>query len=742
MHRIPYFMDKTIYNPSEISKVLKLAVNEDMLHGDNKGRYYYNVPCAFDIEATSFYVDNDCVVDYNAKRERQKAGDTNYNPERRACMYVWQFGINGRVIIGRTWPEFVEMLNFIAKTLQLNENKRLIIYVHNLSYEFQFLRKWLDWQDEMLSIDVRRPLYAVTSHYIEFRCSYLLTGYSLANLCKQMQKFKIKKLTGNLDYSILHSSASELSDEEIAYCVNDVLIIMCYIQEKIDEEGGIANIPLTQTGYVRRYCRQCTLYIKGHRRNEHYYKIIHGLNFADMEEFRLVHDCFQGGFTHANSYYSGMTLENVASYDFTSSYPYIMVSEKFPMSSGLKVEIKDKSTFDFYLNNYACIMDVEFYGLIQRETHEHPLSVSKCKPISEDKVVDNGRVVSCSYCRTRITGIDFLTYKHFYQWKNIVIKTFYIYHCQYLPTELVMSILDLYARKTTLKGVKGSEVEYMRSKEMINSVYGMCVTNPLRDEIYIDENDEWQVRELEEFEMLDMLFEHNEKKNRFLFYLWGVFVTAYARKNLFTAIKRLEWDYVYSDTDSVKVLHHERHKDYFDAYNEHVRQMLNKAAKYHGINPAMFSPRTIEGVEKMLGVWDYEGMYRRFKTLGAKRYCVEFADESDYITIDGIKYPISITVAGLNKYHAIPYIFRDLAHGNSERVFDYFVDGLHIPPEHTGKLLQSYIDDEIEGTFIDYQGHVSTYHEKSCTHMENTSYDLSLARLYVEYLRGNRDIIM
>ena len=315
-----------------------------------------------------------------------------------------------------------------------------------------------------------------------------------------------------------------------------------------------------------------------------------------------------------------------------------------------------------------------------------------------------------------------------------------MYKLQYLPTELVNAILDLYEQKTTLKGVKGKEIEYLRSKEMINSVYGMSVTNPLRDEIFIDENEEWQKRILEDYEIERTLQRENDKANRFLFYLWGVYVTAYARRNLFTAIKVLQWDYVYSDTDSVKLLNHENHSGYFELYNDNVKYKLNQAAKYHRINPERFSPATIDGKIKTLGLWDFEGVYSHFKTLGAKRYCVSWYDET--IRINGAEYPVSITVAGLNKKSAIPYIFDTLAKGDILRVFDAFSEDLHIPPEFTGKMTHLYIDYPQKGKMRDYQGNLAEYEELSSVHLEPASYDLSLAMRYVEYLKNLHNVVV
>lgn len=734
--RIPFVEDSPIYSPSDIEKVLKISVNNTMTVGNNKGIYYYNIPCSFDIETTSFYVDEGEQLDYAEKMERKKK-IPDYNPEKRAIMYVWQFGINGNVIVGRTWEEFFTMLDRIAEILKLDEKKRLMVFVHNLAYEFQFICKWVQWY-KVFAIDERKPIYAVTSNFIEFRCSYLLSGYSLASLGNQLLKYKVKKMTGDLDYSLMRNSKTKLTDKEIAYCVNDVRVVMAYIQEKIENERGITNLPITKTGYVRQFCKNNCLYLpKTHARNQKYYKLIHELTISNMNEFNLLQRAFQGGFTHANAYYSGALCDNVSSYDFTSSYPYVMVSEKFPMSRAVKVELQSKADFETYIENpdkYLSVFDIMFENIIAKETHENPISISKCFKHS-NVVENNGRVVCADMICTSITNIDFNVIKMFYTWDSIRISNLHVYTKQYLPTPLVKCILDLYEKKTVLKGVEGAEIEYLKSKEMINSVYGMSVTNPLRDE-YIFDGEEWGTVESNPVELFEMLDKHNESGNRFLYYIWGIFVTAYARRNLFTGIYEFQDDYIYSDTDSIKVFNHEKHIAYFEAYNKVVETKLKQACEYHKIDFEKVQPKTKEGKTKRLGVWDFEGTYEHFKTLGAKRYMVH---KEHALRIDGEYYPISITVSGVNKFRAVPYLLNDLGKGDIMKAFDNFEDGLHIPPEKTGKNLHTYIDDEQIGVLTDYQGNTAEYHEKASVHLEATSYDLSLAKMYTDYLKGIKE---
>lgn len=698
-----------VYKPEEIHEVLKQVRPQFRFSYTNKKTKYFNVPCSFDIETSSFF------------------RSTGKDPEKCAIMYEWTFGIYGLVIVGREWSEFVEMVNVIATELDLNNEKRLICYVHNLAYEFQFMRKWFEWS-KVFSIDSKKPVYAETVFGVEFRCSFLLSGYSLEKLGDELQTYDVKKLVGNLDYSLLRHSKTELTTEEIAYCVNDVRVVMAYIAERIENDGGLSKIPLTKTGYVRSYCRNSCFYEPGVQRKKsfkrvRYMEIMKGLRLSP-DEYKQLKRAFQGGFTHANPFYSGKVVESVTSYDFTSSYPCVMIAEKFPMSSGEVVEIKNVEELKRNCKLYCCLFDVEFEGLMSRLWFENYISISRCWGVVKP-VINNGRVVSADRIITTLTEQDFMIIEKFYTWEHIKIGKFRRYKKDYLPTDFIKSILKLYADKTTLKGVSGKEVEYLRSKEMLNSCYGMSVTDIIRPEYKY--TDDWKEPKQPDIER--EITKYNNNRGRFLYFPWGVWVTAYARSRLFTGIIEFAGDYIYSDTDSIKARNAENHMEYIEKYNTMVRRQLYTAMDYHRIPRNAIEPITKDGELKCLGVWDFDGHYSRFKTLGAKRYLVEYSNDERNKSKDRGK--LSLTVSGLNKQKCVPWLIDTFG----ENVFDAFTNALHVPPEFTGKMTHTYIDEPRTGVVTDYTGNPGKYFELSSVHLENADYSLKLSREYAEFLR-------
>ena len=702
----PLILEDKYYLPNQyIEFFRKGGIFNTVKH---KNLEYYNTPISFDIETTSTYL-----TQFNKSNQMDKV----------AIMYEWTLCINGVVMIGRTWKEFLLVCSKMIEWYNLTKDKRMIVYVHNLSFEFQFLRKLFEWS-KVFSLDKRKPIQAVTEDGIEFRCSYLLSGYSLMNLSKQLTVYKFEKLMGDLDYSLIRHSETPLSKEELQYCINDTLVVVAYIWETINRLGGINKIPLTKTGYVRRYCRDMCLYEedkKSHKKSSkkfHKYRELMKELTLDKETYLQLKRAFAGGFTHASAFYSGKTVENVGSFDFSSSYPYVMISEQFPMSKPEKIVIKSDDEFLRNLKLYCCLFDLEIFDLEATEIYENYISSSHCYD-SEDIYENNGRVVTAKRVKITVTEQDFFIIERMYTWSNLKISNFRRFRKQYLPTDFVKSILKLYVDKTELKGVDGREVDYMQSKEKVNASYGMIVTDICRDEIVYEEN--WDNSEVDIEKSINS---YNKSIRRFLYYPWGVWVTAYARKNLFTGIVEFNTDYIYSDTDSIKGMNIDKHMEYIEKYNRNVIRKLEKAMEYHNIPIEMTKPKNIKGEEKQIGIWEFENVYNRFKTLGAKRYMTDVNGD------------ISLTVSGINKKKAIPYLLNE--YGNE--VFEHFEDGLTIPREYSGKMTHTYIDEEQNGLIVDYLGNRYIYKELSSVHLENVEYSLSLSERYVEFLLGIKEV--
>jgi hypothetical protein len=367
------------------------------------------------------------------------------------------------------------------------------------------------------------------------------------------------------------------------------------------------------------------------------------------------------------------------------------------------------------------LFDAHFEGLESTFLFDNYISESHCRN-KKNLIVNNGRVVTADSIDITLTEQDFIIISKTYKWKKFSIANFRRYNKGYLPKDFVKSILKLYENKTTLKGVEGKEIEYLRSKGMLNSCYGMTVTDIARDVILYDK--EWDHKEPDLEEVLD---KYNKSGSRFLFYPWGVWVTAYARRNLWTGILECKDDYIYSDTDSIKLRNYEKHKDYINKYNSIItKQLENSVNKLH-ISKDKLHPKTVDGIEKPLGIWDFDGNYARFKTIGAKRYIVQYSDDPRNKKDRG---KITLTVSGLNKKIAVPY----LKDKYKDKVFEHFTNKLYVPREYTGTNTHTYIDEKRTGSITDYLGVTADYEELSSVHIEKSEYRLSLSKEYTDYI--------
>lgn len=549
---------------------------------------YKNLFCAFDIETT-----NDLSIN-------------------QAYMYIWQFQIEDQTIIGRTWNEFLEFMNRLELCLKTDE--KLMIYVHNLSFEFTFLKGVYPFQpEEVFCIDRRKVLKCEMMGHFEFRCSYLLTNMSLAAFTAKMNV--TRKLSGDkFDYKVIRYPWTELTEKELEYCIVDVLALVEALKVYFSiEHDNFYTIPFTSTGFVRRDVKRAM------RRYNHDELLSMQ---TDFNIFQILREAFRGGNTHCNRYYAGQILEHVSSYDRVSSYPDVQINELFPMSPWIREEAPtaERVCRIIYKQHRAGLMRVGFTGIrLKNPLWGCPyIPKHKCRNLGRHDN-DNGRILDADYLEISLTDIDFKIIMDEYDFDNI---TFYdFYHCRYgkLPRPLREEVQKYFCAKTELKNVDGQELYYHMAKAKLNSIYGMSVQSPVKQSIdYI--NDEFVERSESELELLQ---EHN--KRAFLVYAWGIWTTAHARDQLEIAIKKAGNSFVYCDTDSVKLI-----DDGSVSFDEYNQKRKTASIKNGGV------ATDTKGKKCYLGLYDFEGTYKYFASMGAKKYC--YVDDNDklHITIAGV----------------------------------------------------------------------------------------------------------
>ena len=533
-----------------------------------------------------------------------------------SIMYVWMFHMKHSdiTIVGRTWDEFSSLLNKIVS--EIGENT-ICIFVHNLSYEFQFLQAVYNFSsDEVFAIDSRKVLKCTMfDRKIEFRCSYLHSNMSLDEYTKKMG-VKHRKLSGaEFDYSKVRYPWTELSEKELAYCIHDVVGLCEALEIEMQSDGdNLYTFPLTSTGYVRRDAKKAMREV-----SPSFVK----MQLPDIEVYKMCREAFRGGDTHANRYYAGRIIKNVKSADRSSSYPDVQCNCEFPVSNFYyagKVEF-DRLIHLITVRKKAVLMRISITNLrLTDEFWGAPyLSRDKCRRI-EKGIYDNGRILSADYLETTITDVDLRIIMEQYSFDDLC--AFDVAYARYgkLPKPLISETIAYYKAKTELKNVPGQEIYYMKSKNKLNSIYGMMAQDPVKQSIIFNCG-EWQ----QGSDPIEDLLESSNRK-AFLCYQWGVWVTAWARYRLQEGIKLAGDNFVYCDTDSVKYI---GEIDWTE-YNKKRIADSQKSGAY-ATDPA--------GITHYMGVYEADGEYSEFKTLGAKKYAYTYKDGGE----------THVTIAGVNK---------------------------------------------------------------------------------------------
>jgi hypothetical protein len=486
---------------------------------------YIDTTCTFDIETTN--------------------GDAD------GFAYSFQTCIGGLVIVPRYFEDWAELIETLCDKWRVTEKRKLIIYVHNLGYEFTYLIQLLTlrWGDcKALYTKSRKPLTLEFSNGIEFRDSLKLFQKSLA---RATEGCKHEKLKGDLDYTVYRTPDTPLDDKEFAYCVNDVLGLYEAIERMKKEHGfNAATLPLSNTALVKQEVNKTVNKDKG------FDPIRKALTLTKSQTY-LAYKAMAGGDTHGARWKAGYTFTNCNSYDFKSAHPSQQLLWKFP--SGQPINLPENTPEEdmngIIDNGMGWVGQVAVSGLhIKDECPDPCISVSKCINTEVITDSDNGRVLDTAgtlifFCDSN----DWQRIRDGYEYEEMTALDSFAFRLSYLPDSFRMAIFEKFKIKETMKG----SPEYMFSKICVNTIYGATAQKQIRDEYTADigetidfEKLGWE-KNLEDMDDKDVEKAQN-KKNTFPF-LWGLWTASLTRLKLWRLLKIVGWDKViYWDTDSCK----------------------------------------------------------------------------------------------------------------------------------------------------------------------------------------------
>ena len=217
----------------------------------------------------------------------------------------------------------------------------------------------------------------------------------------------------------------------------------------------------------------------------------------------------QAGYTHANWIYADRVIKNVDSWDETSAYPYVMATHKFPATEFRNINVKK---FEQLKECFAYLIRVKFKN-IKSKYYNNFISQSKCDRIYKGKY-DNGRIIGAEEIEITLTDVDLRFIFETYTFEEYEFLEIYYSIYEYLPKQFIEFILEKYVKKTKYKNVEGKEVEYAIEKAKFNSLYGMSVTNNIKDDVIFDNEKGWEEVPLDNETIIKML--EKEKEDGFL----------------------------------------------------------------------------------------------------------------------------------------------------------------------------------------------------------------------------------
>lgn len=657
-------------------------------------------------------------------------------------IYLVQLHVAGKNFIFRTIYEFKNALEQAIIPQLAEIDACVIIYVHNLSFEWQFLKSVLP-VSEVFALKTRRIAKAFAyDGALEFRCSYLLSNMSLEKFTENYNNETYRKDKELIDYEILRYPWTPLDNDILYYSLMDVITLYKAVLSIMNREGDtIRTIPMTNTGYVRRACRNACIgeYQNTRKKsvriemNQKYgaYKKLFQKCELSLDQYIMCVKAFRGGNTHASRFYANQVLSNVGSYDFASSYPAVVVcSDEFPMGrlEECTEDVQELDKLKQFSERFFTIIEVVFESLSLRNANNCAvpyIPVSKIENVSraeysflpdvsrETSVLlkDNGRLLLTNKpVRYTFLGVELPIILAQYKGVMHVTKCYYT-NKGYLPNELRTTCYDWYEKKTSLKHVVGMEYEYMKSKNRVNSVYGMMVEQIIKEVVEYDfDNMILTSRKPTEDEATEQLKNYyTPMQRKFLAYQWGITVTALARVRLQQMIDMCGSDFVYCDTDSCKMLHPEKYIEAFNKYNE-------EWIKYADLCGCSYYAFTKDGEKQILGVADYEGKYDRFKTLGAKKYAVEEHGKLE-ITIAGVPKKAGAQLMGSLDNFKIGYKFK-------------VRDNASLEMRQNWKKTLTYNDDINEVFLVDGK----QLHIQSNVAILRTTYELNITDEYQELI--------
>lgn len=647
-----------------------------------------------------------------------------YKDAIKSFVWIWQFSFGHHVFLCSEFKLFERfILELDSIVYSIGQDVQLIVWDANLNFEYSFFKPLLEEHITDIFARSKSDILSISVGNVVLRECLGVFGNSLAKVAKNYTK--TQKLVGDLDYDKIRIPAvTPITEEELQYCINDVVILseLSYVAHDMYTRNGMM-IPMTQTGIVRNAITKAYAPCKKIKEMiyEHNKKLIG--DELEYENFRAM--LYSGGLTHSNYKYVGKKIgkcegsdypdAEVLAYDLTSAYPWALSSFSYPAG-----ELVHNT---YLVNTYSSEEVLEMLG--SGETYPHWIVLMRFKDVesytghstvSKDKctyhnaVIDNGRIASAEYMEIWLNEIDYMNFNAIYDYAEYEVLDLYGFtKSSRVPANILAVMYDWYKKKTILKPLTKEEhkndkdyedncKEYVRLKQLINSIYGMFVTKLYKRSL------SWNSKQKDIEENVENWDEYN---NTLFNPWWGYYCTSFVRNRLIQMIHVFPDNIIQYDTDSIYVI----------INNEEEKQKIQEAVDF--INADIYET-VVQNVNIKecwdLGQWDVDGYYPNgFICLGSKRYAGIHEDGS-----------VKITFAGANKDD-----LKEQAEKNKIFILDY-LKNIEICEEESNKKGAYHFEEEYNANVTDFLGNTQRVTTYGGTTIKNVQFKAHLSKCFEE----------
>lgn len=351
-----------------------------------KKKQYYHIAACFDTETTN-------ILHYD------KDGDVVLNETKAICIcYMfndlrmkdlskYEPGKDDNVLFFRYEEEVHEYIDSIVEW-GLKAGIIPIICAYNLMFDLQSLMYGLNQRYDMkVNAQSSTNVYTLDLLVDDITVLRFWDTYHLEmrGLAAMGETCGLEKANGSWDYSLIRTSETPLTEDEVFYATRDVQVIPAYLKYLLNanewlNQYDLGHKVITKTSLVRQMAQRRIGQIRIKKSNGKPLTLQKAFETMcvrqlprDYESYAIRKACFRGGFTFTSAKYASEVVENVCSMDVTSMHHAFINGRYIPVDFDRDNEsllqkcienVLSKSiddVLDKYYQPFVCAFHMEVY---------------------------------------------------------------------------------------------------------------------------------------------------------------------------------------------------------------------------------------------------------------------------------------------------------------------------------------------------------------------------------------------